>query len=545
MGSRDHKIKRELEEARKAGTLPPEKDAEGNLINPHIPEFMAKAPWYLRQDGPGLQHQRKSAEEKSAFGFTSYYRRGEFAGQATSYRKGACKNCGAMSHTDKDCTDRPRKVGAWKSGRDIKPDEFVPDGTLALDFDAKRDRYNGYDPAEHAATVARYEAAEIERKKLRAEAKAKAEAEAAAAKEARRLERAKRRTERFERRASRLERKAARKAAKAAATYAGAGAGAGAPSGSGAGVADAGASLAADAAARARGRKPPAAATNGGTDADADADDASTASRASGSTGGRSASPERRSSGAGAGHAAGKSGPSAAAAASSGSAASSSSGGSGLPEVKGQVKASASAAHTDGAVDGKGGVDVDADGDSDDDDDDSSDTASSVLSSSSGFGSSDDDDDAVGAGDSDDDVRERDNTEILGSSKTTKGSAKAKMGVRNLRLREDRAKYLINLDVDSAYYDPKTRSMREDPFAGMAGHISTSGLGGPVSGADSAAGAAGAAGTYRGDLAWRRSGDYQDMMQAQMFAWEAAEQGAEVHLQANPTQLELMRKQVS
>lgn len=35
--------------------------------------------------------------------------------------------------------------------------------------------------------------------------------------------------------------------------------------------------------------------------------------------------------------------------------------------------------------------------------------------------------------------------------------------VRNLRIREDTAKYLMNLDTNSAYYDPKTRSMREDP----------------------------------------------------------------------------------
>jgi len=33
--------------------------------------------------------------------------------------------------------------------------------------------------------------------------------------------------------------------------------------------------------------------------------------------------------------------------------------------------------------------------------------------------------------------------------------------VRNLRIREDTAKYLRNLDLSSAYYDPKTRSMRK------------------------------------------------------------------------------------
>lgn len=33
-----------------------------------------------------------------------------------------------------------------------------------------------------------------------------------------------------------------------------------------------------------------------------------------------------------------------------------------------------------------------------------------------------------------------------------------------MRIREDTAKYLLNLDVNSAHYDPKTRSMREDPL---------------------------------------------------------------------------------
>jgi hypothetical protein len=41
--------------------------------------------------------------------------------------------------------------------------------------------------------------------------------------------------------------------------------------------------------------------------------------------------------------------------------------------------------------------------------------------------------------------------------------AKTRITVRNLRIREDTAKYLINLDPESAYYDPKTRSMRDAP----------------------------------------------------------------------------------
>ena len=42
---------------------------------------------------------------------------------------------------------------------------------------------------------------------------------------------------------------------------------------------------------------------------------------------------------------------------------------------------------------------------------------------------------------------------------------KTRMTIRNLRLREDTAKYLLNLDPNSAAYDPKTRSMKGNPMA--------------------------------------------------------------------------------
>ena len=49
-----------------------------------------------------------------------------------------------------------------------------------------------------------------------------------------------------------------------------------------------------------------------------------------------------------------------------------------------------------------------------------------------------------------------------------KMDTKTRITVRNLRIREDTAKYLINLDPSSAYYDPKTRSMREAPRKDIA-----------------------------------------------------------------------------
>lgn len=48
----DHRKQLELEEARKAGLAPAEVDEDGKEINPHIPQYMSSAPWYLNADRP-------------------------------------------------------------------------------------------------------------------------------------------------------------------------------------------------------------------------------------------------------------------------------------------------------------------------------------------------------------------------------------------------------------------------------------------------------------------------------------------------------------
>jgi len=46
---------------------------------------------------------------------------------------------------------------------------------------------------------------------------------------------------------------------------------------------------------------------------------------------------------------------------------------------------------------------------------------------------------------------------------TKEKNQKVKSSTTDLRIREDIAKYLRNLDENSAAYDPKSRSMKENP----------------------------------------------------------------------------------
>src|SRR5690606_624099 len=104
------------EEARKAGTLPPQTDEEGRDINPHIPEYVKQAPWYLESSQPSLRHQKALAFDQSKKLSTAkigdFARKGLAGAAATKYRKGACANCGSMTHDAKSCVERPRKLGA-------------------------------------------------------------------------------------------------------------------------------------------------------------------------------------------------------------------------------------------------------------------------------------------------------------------------------------------------------------------------------------------------------------------------------------------------
>lgn len=308
----DWKKMKELEEARKAGTAPAMQDEEGKDINPHIPQYIMQAPWYFGAKTATLRHQRPQEERYTTYSsLDAFVKTGIKSGPvATKYRKGACENCGAMTHKKKDCLERPRKIGARFTGDSIAPDEIIPN-QLVQDFEGKRDIWTGFDPKEH-------------QRKLFEEFGKLEEAKQALKEEA-------------------LEKNLMAKS----------------------------------------------------------------------------------------------------------------------DEAKGTEK-----------------------GDLDHDED-----------------------------------KYAEDMDMPGQKFETKN----RITVRNLRIREDTAKYLYNLDLNSAYYDPKTRSMRQNPLAGTGKEDMLA--------------------QYEGDNFVRFSGDAEEFAKKQLFAWEAYEKGTDVHLQADPTKLELLSRE--
>lgn len=125
------------------------------------------------------------------------------------------------------------------------------------------------------------------------------------------------------------------------------------------------------------------------------------------------------------------------------------------------------------------------------------------------FGSSDEEDE--------DEDKYADAADAVGQ----KLDAKTRITVRNLRIREDTAKYLINLDPESAYYDPKTRSMRDAPIKDVPPEEAK----------------------FAGDNFFRFSGEAEAVQKLQLFAWQAAARGNDVHLTSNPTAGELLHQE--
>ena len=156
--------------------LPATNPSTLTISNRYIPSFISKKPFYVAEsDDPAtgstsdyLEHQRLSTSAHRTDPTSKWYDRGKTSGRAaTKWREGACENCGAMGHKRKDCLERPRKIGAKWSGRDIRADRVAQD--FSLGWDAKRDRWNGYDPGEYKDVVEEYNALEEMKRKMKGE----------------------------------------------------------------------------------------------------------------------------------------------------------------------------------------------------------------------------------------------------------------------------------------------------------------------------------------------------------------------------------------
>jgi pre-mRNA-processing factor SLU7 len=134
--------------------------------NIYIPSYISKQPFYvsgLDDQDDSLQHQRRvAAHEDENFTFE---RGGKKVGAArTKWVKGACENCGAMGHKKKACLERPRKVGAKFTGKDIQADRTVRD--VKLGYEAKRDIWAAYDTKQYHEVVDEYNLIEEARRKM-------------------------------------------------------------------------------------------------------------------------------------------------------------------------------------------------------------------------------------------------------------------------------------------------------------------------------------------------------------------------------------------
>lgn len=99
--------------------MAPDVDQDGKMINPHNPDFITKVPWYLGNSGPTLKHHniQKSdhflsltESDQLIYQKLEAQRKVSEGREQKVFKKGSCKNCGATTHKEKDCVERPRSV---------------------------------------------------------------------------------------------------------------------------------------------------------------------------------------------------------------------------------------------------------------------------------------------------------------------------------------------------------------------------------------------------------------------------------------------------
>ena len=142
---------------------PPLEIDESNIkeMVDHMPQYIIRAPWYTTsglEEITTLKHQKLTDEERNRFTpLTSFVERGFYRGNVYRFRKGACENCGAITHKTKECFERPRKRGAKYTKKNFSNDEYIKPLPFKNDYEGKRDRWNGYETAKELEKFKEYE----------------------------------------------------------------------------------------------------------------------------------------------------------------------------------------------------------------------------------------------------------------------------------------------------------------------------------------------------------------------------------------------------
>lgn len=136
-----------------------------------VPYYIAKKPWYYEHDAlevdsnvrkgrdepkpTSYKHQRKDLDHeeepynvpKGGEGISD-----EFVEVHTTRRKrrkGGCDNCGSTQHKTRDCLEKPRKVKfKYRKDKSVHVDKVLV-RKESENWDAKRDRWHGYDDKEY------------------------------------------------------------------------------------------------------------------------------------------------------------------------------------------------------------------------------------------------------------------------------------------------------------------------------------------------------------------------------------------------------------
>ncbi|AMD22244.1 HGL096Cp [Eremothecium sinecaudum] len=135
--------------------------------NKHIPKFIRERPWYLKGDGVDgegdgedkLSHHRlvhgqvpiDHSEPKMGSEIVDVFKVvGEVSGGRGKRLGGSrCENCGSAAHKKRDCLERPRKQRREGGVIGEAGGAFAVRDEAGLKYDAKRDRWFGYDAEDH------------------------------------------------------------------------------------------------------------------------------------------------------------------------------------------------------------------------------------------------------------------------------------------------------------------------------------------------------------------------------------------------------------